>query len=79
MANQSQQRKVKWDEKTATSFIKEFHDVMMKAEQEGVPMPVMEGACRDWLASLEAVRSARMLAMQFEAMGAPGFVLPAKH
>lgn len=76
---QQQQREVKWDKKTVEEFSKRFTGLMHWAEENGVPMPVMEGSVRDWLASLEALRQARMLAMQFEAMGAPGFVLPAKH
>lgn len=77
MANQ--QREVKWDKKVVEEFSKSFVATMTRAEENGVPMPVMEGAVRDWLAGLEALRQARMLAMQFQAMGAPGFVLPAKH
>lgn len=79
MANQPQQRDVKWDKKTVEEFNKRFIAVMTWAEEQGVPMPVMEGVMRDWLASLEAVRSARMLASQFQAMGAPGFLIPQKH
>jgi hypothetical protein len=76
---QQLQRDVKWDKKTVEEFSKRFAGLMTWAEDSGVPMPVMEGAVRDWLASLEALRQARMLAMQFQAMGAPGFVLPKTH
>lgn len=79
MANQPQQRDVKWDKKLVEEFNKRFVGTMQWAEENGIPMPVMEGAVRDWLAGLEALRQARMLAIQFEAMGAPGFVLPKKH
>lgn len=75
----NQQREVKWDKKVVEEFSKRFVATMTWAEEAGVPMPVMEGAVRDWLAGLEALRQARMLAMQFEALGAPGFVRPVKH
>lgn len=71
-----QQREVKWDERTVKTFTAAFARVMQEAEEAGVPMPVMEAMVRDWLASLEALRQAKMLAAQWQALGAPGFQFP---
>lgn len=66
---QGPQREVKWDERTVKNFIQEFFALMEKGNRTGVPNPVMESACRDWLAMLEAARLATPLIGHWKNMG----------